>query len=153
MPQNPGLEPEVQQAIQRRQGPQPALNQVSQGASNAPKMPPPTTPSQISPAPQASQPQQAQAPAKPKYEAQNQDDLIVMALIEKMKTNDKMKKEQITMSAQPAPQAGNSKPMGGSNFSMSSGFEQPMSVNQMQGDYNFGLGKDYSGVNNFGKGF
>lgn len=175
--QNPGLSPAVQEAIQRRQqgNPQPALNQVSPQAAMAQPMPQPATDSSLnkSSAPQ-SMPQEKWTPT-------NQDDAIVAALIEKMKNNDKLRKEQATMAAQPSPQPGQGgggylehkipklmsegypqkqavaiaysmKERGkGGGFSMSPGYEQPMAVNQMQSNYQSGMGKDYSGMNNYGR--
>lgn len=141
---NPGMSPEVQQAIQRRQGSQPTLNQRSPQAAQISPVPAPQDPSK------ASSPQDAKPP---KYEAQNQDDLIVMALIEKTKNNDKFKKEQLEMNKQPAPQKPSSPPqaptppMGGGGFSLSPGFS--MSPMNKQSDYQGGR---YSALDNYGKG-
>lgn len=154
---NEGLSPAVQQAVQRRQqgNPQPALSQVSNQAPMANATPQPMNPSEMT---KASSPQGApQTASQPKWQPQNQDDAIVSALIEKMKANDKLKKEQASMQPQPqAPQmpqgGGGYKQMGGGN--LSPGFSQPMAVGAMQGDYAGGMGRDYSGMGNYGqKGF
>lgn len=90
---NPGLSPEVQEALQRRgmTGGSPALNQMSPQAATANPITPPATPSSLNQAsaPQASQPQ--------KFEPQSQDDIIVSALIEQLKNNGKERKEQVAM--------------------------------------------------------
>jgi len=149
---NPGLSKEVQDAITRRSGPQPALNQVSPGAATA-QLPQPTPQSQMT---QASAPQGSPAgevPKMPRFEPQDRQDLITVALIEQLKNDAKLIKEQGKMARgetqkPPAPQ-----PQGGGGFSMSPGFTQPMPVNMMQGNYAGGMGKDYGGANNYGKGF
>lgn len=152
---NPALSPEIQQAMQRRQQgqPTPALNQVSPQAPTSNPVPQPMNSSEMN---KASSPQGTPAPQQPKWQPQTQDDLIVSALIEKMNNNDKLKKEQLKMSQQPMPMGGGypqkkSTSMGG-GFNLSPGFQQPMSVNQMQSDYAGGLGKDYSGLSNYGQG-
>lgn len=154
MPANPGLSREVQIAMQRRQQgtPSPALGQVSPQAANAPQMPAPMPQGEMTgeSAPPTSKPVQA-----PKFEAQDRKDLIVLSLIEQLKNDNKLDKEksQIAPPAAPAQPAPNAMGMGGGSFSMSPGFEQPMPVSAMQSNYQNGMGKDYSGLNNYGKGF
>jgi len=160
---NPGLSPELLEAQRRRsQGnPSPALNQMSPGAANASSLPQPATPSSLT---QASAPG-GEAPAMPKFEPQNRKDLIVMSLIEQLKNDNKLDKEKMKMATQPMPepaqasvappsqptqtQAPQTPSMGGGGFSLSPGIQQPMARNQMQGDYGSGMGKDYSGLNNY----
>lgn len=154
---NPGLSPAVQEAFARRQqgAPAPAMGQVSPGAAMANPVPQPLPQSQLT---QASAPQGAPtgAPATPKFEPTNAHELVVSALVEEMKNNTKLEKEKLKMAqVQPAPQPAPQTlpPMGGGTpFSLSPGFTQPMAVNQMQGNYQNGMGKDYSGMNNYGKG-
>ena len=160
---NPGLSPELLEAQRRRsQGnPSPALNQMSPGAANASSLPQPATPSSLT---QASAPG-GEAPAMPRFEPQNRKDLIVMSLIEQLKNDNKLDKEKMKMATQPMPepaqasvappsqptqtQAPQTPSMGGGGFSLSPGIQQPMARNQMQGDYGSGMGKDYSGLNNY----
>ena len=156
---NPGLSPEIQEAIKRRQGgqaPTPALNQVSPGAANASQMPAPMPQAQMSSPGIDSQP-----PKMPRLEPQDRIDLITVALVEQMKNDAKLEKEKGKMArgetqkppapAPQAPTAPQGAPMGGgSPFSMSPGFQQPMPVNQMQGNYAGGMG-NYGGMNNYGK--
>lgn len=95
--ENPGLSPAVQAALSRRQGGgQPGQMQQGQGAltqaspqapMQAPTPQPPTTPQG-----QAPNAPQAKAPA---YQPQNQEDMIVQALIEQLKNSGKMKKDQM----------------------------------------------------------
>lgn len=158
------MSPEVLQALQRRSGaPTPQLNQMTPGSAGAPDIPQPMPMSEMT---QASAPPQSEPVQQSKFQASNQDDAIVLALIEKMKNNDKLKKEQTQMAPQPAPapqappspmggggQSYHQYNKGGGGFSLSSGYDQPMPVNQMQSNYNGGLGKDYSGLSNYGKGF
>lgn len=155
---NPGLSPAVQEAFARRQqgAPTPAMGQVSPGAAMANPVPQPMPQSQLT---QASAPQGAptgEALKAPKFEPQDRTDLITLALIEQMKNDSKLEKEKTKMAeSQPSPQpsqppVGGGSPIGG--FSLSPGFTQPMAVNQMQGNYQNGMGKDYSGMNNYGKG-
>ena len=146
------------QAIQRRQGPQPALGQVSNQARMANQVPQPANPSSLN---KASAPA-GEPPKLSKFEPQNRKDLITLALVEALKSEDKLDKEKMKMATQPqpepaqssvapAPQAPQGAPMGGgSPFSMSPGFSQPMPVNQMQGNYAGGMG-NYGGMNNYGK--
>ncbi len=158
------MSPAITEAFARRQqgaAPTPALQQVTPDAPMANPVPQPMPQSEMT---QASAPQGApagEAPKAPKFEPQDRTDLIVLGLIEQMKNDNKLQKEKTKLDqAQPMPQApqmpqggGNPymKPMGG-GFSLSPGFEQPMSTNQMQGNYQNGMGKDYSGANNYGKG-
>lgn len=169
MPQNPGMSPEVMEAMARRQGGEssPALQQQSPGAPSAQPMPAPIPQGDMT---QASGPQGAvtpEAPSMPKFEPQDRQDLITLALIEQLKNDGKMLKEQGKMAAgtpqtppAPAPQAGAAmgggggmsynyqRPMGGggNGFSMSPGYDsQPMARSQMQGS------GDYSGMNNYGR--
>lgn len=150
---NPGLSPAVQQALARRGMGQPtaALDQTSPGAAMANPAPPPA-------ASQPSAPQMAAPAPAPKFTAANQDDAIVLALIEKMQNNDKLKKEQSKMGS--APQVGDpNAPMGGgsmNSFQSSDPFTMPkeskttymglsdpfemapsMPTSQMQGGYPF----------------
>lgn len=155
--QNPAMSPAITEAYKRREqgNPQPIMNQTS---SQAPMANPVPGPMPISDMTQASSPPDTKPVSQPKFQPQNQNDLIVMALTEQLKNNNKLEKQQSQIPAQPAPQGGgmtkipnHMMPMGG-GFSMSPGFEQPMPVSQMQGDYANGLGKDYSGLNGYGKG-
>lgn len=162
---NPGLSPEILEAMKRRQmgAPAPALNQTSPGAAMSQPLPPPMPQSEMTQASAPSGPPTGQPAQTPKFQAQDRKDLIVQALVEQLDNDNKLDKEKSKMAtAQPspmpeAPMGGGmpyayQKPMGGGNFSMSPGYEQPMPVNQMQGDYESGMGKDYSGMNNYGQG-
>ena len=148
---NPALSPEIQAAMQRRQGAPstPALNQVSAQAPTA-QVPQPMPQSQMT---KASAPQ-GSSNAQPKFQPTNSHEMLVSALVEEMHNGTKLEKEKQKMSSQPAPAA--PAPMGGgsgmSGFRMSAGYDQPMSVSQMQSNYNSGMGQDYSGMNNYGKG-
>ena len=155
MPQNPGLSQSVQQAIQRRQEPQPALSQVSPQAAMANPVPQPATPSSLN---QASAPPAEQGPEMPKFEPQNRKDLITLALIEQLKNDNKLDKEKMKMATQPQPEPAQASvappaapkpatPQGGGNSSLSPGFGQPMARMNMQDG---GIG-DYSGMNNYGR--
>lgn len=150
---NPGLSPEILAAMQRRsQGtPAPQLQQQSPGAPGAPDMAPPIPPSQLN---AASAPPQSpqQPPQQPEFAPQTQSDMIVMALAEQLKNNNKAEKQQAQMaapapSAQPMPQGGG---MGGNGMSMGNrvtntstsrllgdtyNMSQPMSRMDMQSDY------------------
>jgi len=154
---NPGLSSAVQAALQRRGGAaagQGALTQVSPGAAMANPVPQPMNPSDVN---MASAPPSTQPVQMPKFEPQDRTDLITLALIEQMKNDTKLTKEQTKLASQPAPQpmaqAPTTLPMGGGGMSWSN--TQPMARSQMQGDYMGGMGKDYSGVNEYGtkKGF
>jgi hypothetical protein len=167
---NPAMNPAVQQALARRgigsaaQG-QGALTQVSPGAAMANPVPQPMNPSEMT---QASAPQGGPtptAPQMPKFQPQDRTDLITLALIEKMKNDGKMAKEQTKMGATPAPAPSEAPaapstdmstplPMGGgSATTFTSNWSQPsQSVSQQQSNYNYGMGKDYSGMNNYGQG-
>jgi len=162
MPQNPGQSQSVTDAIQRRQqgGSSPALNQVSPGAAMANPLPQPIPQSQMT---QASAPVGAptpEAPRMPKFEPQDRQDLITVALIEQLKNDAKLVKEQGKAAAgetqqPPTPQApAQPAPMGGGagSFSLSPGFEQPMATSQMQSNYGSGMGSDYSGMSGYGSG-
>jgi len=135
MPANPGLSPEVQAAIQRRQGAQPALNQVSPGAASATGIPAPTSQSDMT---QASAPS-GQAPSMPKFEPQDRIDLITVALVEQMKNDAKLEKEKGKVARgetqspppAPAPAPAPQAPQGGGTGM----FNQPMPRSKMQGDY------------------
>lgn len=96
---NPGISPEIQQALERRgmTGGTPALNQMSPGAATANPVPPPSAPSELN---KASAPQ-GSAPSK--FQPQTQDDIIVGALIEQLKNNQKAKKEELAMGGGNAP--------------------------------------------------
>lgn len=129
MPQNPGLSPEVQEAMKRRQqgSGSPQLGQVSPQARMSGDMAQPSPMSELT---KASAP-----PAKqPKFEPQDRKDIILQALIDQLDIENKSQEQQ---------------GMGGGGFSLSPGMEQPMSPAKMQGDY--GVAKDYSGMNNYGK--
>lgn len=94
------MHPAVQDALSRRYGaPTPQLSQVSQGAPMQGDMPlPPMNPSDL----QGSSTPSGQAkPAAQKYQAQNQTDLVLMALTEFLKNEQKFKKEQSTMGSAP----------------------------------------------------
>ena len=148
---NPGMSPEILEAMRRRQmgAPAPALSQVSPGAAQSQPLPAPATPSSLNQAsgvPQAS----PQAPAQ-KFQAQDRKDLIVQALVEQLGNENKLDKEKQKMAeAQPSAPMGGGMPLTGS-FSVSPGYEQPMPVSQMQSNYDSGMGKDYSGLNNYGR--
>lgn len=156
---NPGMDPNVQAALQRRgvsAGGNGALTQVSPQAPMAQPVP------QIDPSAmtQSSAPAGPPTPTTPpKFEPQDRTDLITMALIEQMKNDNKLVKEQTKMaSAQPAPQAPPvapiNPPMGGGGPSWSNSWVQPspMATSQKQGTYNYGMGTDYSGMTNYGNG-
>jgi hypothetical protein len=94
---NPGLSSAVQEALARRSGgsPTPQLSQVSPDARMAnPGVPPPMASSQMTATsnPPAQNPTQSQ-----KYSPQNQDDLIVMALIEHLKGSTQLQKEKMKL--------------------------------------------------------
>jgi len=146
MPQNPGLSPAVQQAMQRRSG-SPALSQVSPQAPMANPVPEPANPSSLN---QTSAPPSEQAPKLPKFEPQNRKDLIVTALVEQLENENKLEKEQMKMAQQPAPEpAPMQAPVGGGATQLSPGFNQPMAKSSMQSDYGFG---NYSGLTGYGNG-
>jgi len=149
------MSPEIMQAMKRRDGGQ---------------TPPPDAPisQPVQPMPQGEMTQASgpagaatpQAPKMPKFEPQDRQDLITVALIEQLKNDGKLVKEQGKApvgapQTPPAPQqpapAPQGQAMGGGSFSMSSGFEQPMPVNQMQSNYGNGMGKDYSGLSGYGR--
>lgn len=126
---NPSMSPEIQQAMARRQmgAPSPQLNQVSPDAAMQNSVPQPMNPSAMiaSSAPPA--------PAgKPSYTPQNQDDMIVSALIEQLGNSHKLKKEQMKMSSgqmsAPQPPPTPTQPMGDSF-----GQAPSMPTSQMQG--------------------
>lgn len=167
---NPGLSPEIMQAMQRRQGGEssPALNQVSPGAPSA-QLPPPVPQAGLTQASAPQGPPAGEAPAMPKFEAQNRKDLITLALIEQLKNDNKLDKEKAKMGQQPSPEPAQASvapppvapapPQGGGNGmsmnygmgggELSPGFQQPMPVSAMQSDYGSG---NYSGMNNYGQG-
>lgn len=151
----------VLEAIRRRQQ-TPALNQASPEAAMANPVPQPMPPSEMT---QASAPPEAQPVKAPKFEPQDRKDLIILALTEQLKNENKAEKQQADMTP-PAPEAPTPAPMGGGMpnnmggcgykknmggggaYSLSAGYDQPMPVNQMQDTYQ----KDYTGLNNYGKG-
>lgn len=156
---NPGLDPNVQAALQRRglsAGGTGALTQTSPGAAMANPQPAPMDPAAMS---QASAPTGTPAPTTPpKFEPQDRTDLITVALIEQMKNDNKLVKEQTKQaqaSPQPAPApapAPAMPPMGGGKPTAptwTGGWSQPMATSQMQGGY--GMGKDFTGMNNYGQ--
>lgn len=155
---NPGLSPEILEAMRRRQmgAPAPALNQTSPDAAMANQVQPPAPPSSIN---QASAPPSAAPVKTPKYQAQNSKEMIVQALIEQLKNDNKLEEQQGQMPPQPAPAAAMGgggaqyayqKPMGGGgSYSMSPGYAQPMPKMSMQSDYSQG---NYTGLNNYGNG-
>lgn len=152
---NPGLSPAVSAALQRRglgvAGGQGALTQVSPQAPVQNPVSQPMSPSSLT---QASAPQGTPAPTTPitpKFEPQDRTDLITLALIEQMKNDNKLVKEQTKMAQSPSPAPTPSPvPMGGGSMNFPSGWSQPMATSQMQGDYNYGLGKEYSSINSYG---
>lgn len=122
---NPGLTPAVQQALQRRAG-APQLSQVSPQAPMQNTVPQPMNPSEMTAT--SNPPASTSAPSQ-KFEPQNQDDMIVMALIEHLKNNTKLKKQEMELS-NPSPQA-----MGGGGYMehkipklMSEGYPQKQAV-------------------------
>ncbi len=130
---NPAMSPEVQQAMQRRQmgGSTPQLQQQSPQAPGQEVMPPANPSSLGQPGPNT-----PSAPSQ-KYEPQNQEDVIVQALIEQLKTTQKLKKETMTMGMggdQPRTPAPSAPPMGGESGGQSlrgiSPFTQSTSNNQ-----------------------
>lgn len=166
---NPALDGNVQAALARRglgsAGGQGALTQTSPGAAMANPTPAPMNPSDMTQASAPSGTPAPTAPALPKFEPQDRTDLITVALIEQMKNDNKLVKEQTKMAAAPAPAPSPSQPAptmppsqnmppmgGGGVWSTGSTWNQPMPKNAMQGNYQSGLGKDYSGMNNYGKG-
>lgn len=156
MPANPGLAPAVQAALQRRGSSVPTLGQVSPGAAMANPVPQPMNPSEMTQASAPSGTPTPTAPTLPKFEPQDRTDLITVALIEQMKNDNKLVKEQTKMSQaapQPSPQPAAPAPMppmGGGGFSAA--WSQPMATSSMQGNYQYGMGKDYSGMSNYGRG-
>lgn len=141
---NPGMTPEVLDAIRRRSQ-TPQIQQVSPQARVANPVPPP--PQDLN---KASSPPNA---PQPKFQPQTQDDLIVMALTEKLKNNDKLKKEETKMQIPqtPSPQAMGGGGMhtmpGGSMMPDNMMGSQPMPRTSMQSDY---MGGGYTGLNNYG---
>jgi len=133
------------QALQRRGAGAGAgqLSQVSPQAPMANPVPQPANPSSLN---KASAPPTEQAPKMPKFEPQNRKDLIVSALVEQLKNENKLDKETADMGAQPVPQAQPAMPQGG-GVSLSPGYQQPMARSQMQADSGFG---NYSGLNDYG---
>lgn len=94
---NPGLSPEVQAALQRRMGQStPQLNQVSSGAQMANMVPEAMPESQMT---ATSMPPAQSATPSQKYQPQNQDDMIIQALIEHLKSSGQLKKEQLKAQA------------------------------------------------------
>lgn len=94
---NPGMSPAVQQALQRRQQSTPMMDQTSPQAPMQDQAPQPMNPSEMTQAAAPSQAQGQPAQKQPKFEPQTQEDLIVQALIEQLKNNNKLKKEQAKM--------------------------------------------------------
>ncbi len=151
--QNPGMSPEVQQALQRRGLGTPIIGQVSPDAAMSNPVPQPMNPSEMTQASAPSGTPTPTAPTLPKFEPQDRTDLITVALIEQMKNDNKLVKEQKKMaqSPQPTPQPTvptPMAPMGGGGFSTA--WSQP--VASQQGNYQYGMGKDYSGMSNYGRG-
>ncbi len=129
---NPSQSPEVAQAMARRQmgSPTPQLNQVSPDAAMQSAVPPPMNQSSMT---GNSAPNAPTGGAPKGYTPQNQEDMIVSALIEQMKSHGKLKKEQMKidsgqMAPPQAPQMPPTPPQGG-------GFGQApsMPTSQMQG--------------------
>jgi hypothetical protein len=166
--QNPGTSRAVQQALQRRQNAG-ALNQMSPQAAQPNPVPVPATQSSLNKAsaPSDRPPQQTQ-----KFQAQNQEDLIIEALVEQLNNIQEAKKDKAKMTqgqpalqSQPVPQeqstggayeavGGCKKNRGGaSNFNYSGGFEQPITAHvatmNQQPEYYSGI---YSGLNNYNQG-
>lgn len=105
---NPGMDPAVQEAIQRRMGtPTPQLSQVSSGAAmQSGQMPPPMPQSEMTatsnpPAGAGIGASTGSVPSQ-KFEPQDKIDMIVMSLLEYLKNDQKLKKEEIQMSQVPA---------------------------------------------------
>lgn len=165
---NPGMSRQVQQALGRRQDAG-ALNQMSPQAAQANPVPAPAPQSSLNKAsaPADRPPQQTQ-----KYQAQNQEDLIVEALIEQLNNIQEERKDRAKMPPMPpqgqptpqvAPQGGAYENMGGcgynkgggyqnmGGFGYSSGFDQPAPVSVMQQQGDFYTGK-YDSLNNYGQG-
>lgn len=141
---NPAMAPAVQEAMQRRAGSPGGLNATSAQAPMANPMPQPSTPSSLGEAPSMGQGSQGSEPKAPKFEPQERKDLIVLALIEQLKNDNKLDKEKSQIPAQPSQPSPAMPSMGGG--SLSPGF-QPMARSQMQGS------GDYTGLNNYGQGF
>jgi len=91
---NPALSPAVMQALRRRGigSDSPTITQVSPDARVPNPIPQPTNPSAM---PTQDMPAAGSIPSAPKFSPQSQDDMIVMALIEKMKNNGKAAQEPI----------------------------------------------------------
>lgn len=113
---NPAMSPAVQAALQRRmppQGDQGQLDQTSPDARMANPSPQPTNPSD------ATRAITPPAAPQPKFEPQNRKDLITMALIEQLKSDNKLEQQggQVppapTPQSQPMPAMGGGYPMGG----------------------------------------
>lgn len=151
--ENPGLSPEVQQALARRMGQPPVaptIGQVSPQAAMQNQVMQPMNPSEVNAA--SSPPNVSPNQTSQKFEPTDRKDLIVQALVSQLENENKAEKQQAQLGA--AMGGGNpypmTKPMGG-GFSMSPGYEQPMPISQMQGDYQNGMGRDYSGMGNYGQ--
>ena len=86
--------PAVMQALQRRTG-APQLTQVSPQAPMQNTVPQPMNPSEMT---ATSNPPAMTSTPSQKFEPQNQDDMIVMALIEHLKNSTKLKKEEMQLS-------------------------------------------------------
>jgi len=141
---NPGLSPEVQQALQRRQGgaPTPQLNQVSVGAAQGGQMPPPMAQSGMT---QTSTPPAPSQSGSQKYQPQNQQDMIVAALVEQLKSTNQLEKEKLKMSSgqvqSPQSPASTGGASGGTGATPESYLQAPsIPVSQMQGGSPFGGG-------------
>ena len=165
-PSNPGQSAAVQAALARRGGSaagQGALTQVSPGAPMQNPVPQPMNLSEMTQASAPSGSPTPQAPTAPKFQPQDRTDLITLALIEQMKNDNKLTKEQAKMGATPAPseplmptEPAMTSPMGGGN-EFSASWNQPtpstsMPTSQKQSDYGSGMGRDYSGMSNYGTG-
>lgn len=125
---NPGLSPEVQQALQRRGGVStPALSQVSPAAPQQ-SVPQPANPSDL---PQPKTPVNPTAPSQ-KWTPQDQEGAIVAALIEQLKSSGKLKKEQAAMSSSPSAQMPAPDPTMGNNYAPSLGMGPDMSAKMNQ---------------------
>jgi len=98
------MSPAVQEALQRRSAAPAQLSQVSGDARMQGEVPQPLPQSAMTAS--SNPPAPSQAPSQ-KFEPKDKDDLVIMALIEHLKSSDKMKKEELTLqqgAAQGVPQ-------------------------------------------------
>lgn len=175
---NPGLSPEVQQALARRMGQPPVaptIGQVSPQAAMQQQVMQPMNPSEINAA--SSPPNISPNQTSQKFQPADRKDLIVKALVEQLENENKADEQRAQLYAAMQPMGGGSQYMSqkipklmsegypqkqavaiassmqnnGGGYGLSPGYPQPMPISQMQPDYMGGMGKDYSGVNNYGK--